>query len=182
MPNKVQPTGVERSFDADEFIVTKTDTKGLITYANSVFLRVSAITLEEAIGQPHNLVRHPDMPRGVYKLLWDTISHGHEVFAYVNNLAADGANYWVFAHVTPTIDTNGKITGYHSNRRKPSPAALSIIKPIYRQMRDAERNISNGNQAAEASLRQLTSRLRNEGLNYDQFIWDVYRADDKVSA
>lgn len=182
MPNKVPPTGVERSFDADEFIVTKTDPKGLITYANSVFLKVSALSLEEALGQPHNIVRHPEMPRGVYKLLWDTISRGQEVFAYVNNLAADGANYWVFAHITPTLNNSGKIIGYHSNRRKPSLSAISTIKPIYRQMKDAERNISNANQAAEASLRLLTSQLRDEGQNYDSFVWDVYRSADKVSA
>src|SRR5689334_2578922 len=98
---RTRPTGVERTFGADEIIVTKTDPRGVITYANEVFLRVSALTEAEAAGQPHSIIRHPDMPRAVFKLLWDTLGERQEIFAYVKNLAADGAHYWVFAHVTP---------------------------------------------------------------------------------
>ncbi len=87
----VSPTGVERTFDADELIVSKTDRKGVITYANEVFCRTSRYREEEIIGRPHNVVRHPDMPRALSRLLWDTISGGREIFAYVLNLAADGA-------------------------------------------------------------------------------------------
>ncbi|MFC7575365.1 PAS domain-containing protein [Klenkia terrae] len=128
----VRPTGVERSFGADELIVSKTDRRGVITYANDVFLRVGAYSLDEVIGQPHNLIRHPEMPRAVFHLLWDTISRGHELFAYINNLAADGAHYWVLAHVTPSVDERGTIVGYHSNRRRPSPAPWPRSAPSTR--------------------------------------------------
>nr|BFE86398.1 hypothetical protein GCM10020093_089990 [Planobispora longispora] len=125
----IRPTGVERTFAPDEIIVTKTDLKGHITYANDVFLRVSAYSEEEVLGQPHSLIRHPDMPRCVFALLWQEIRRGREIFAYVVNLAADGAHYWVLAHVTPSAGPGGQIVGYHSNRRVPGEAALRRIRP-----------------------------------------------------
>lgn len=82
----VQPTGIERSFDPDKIIVSKTDTKGKITYANSVFLDIAGYTENEIMGAPHNLVRHPDMPRCIFGFLWTNLQAGKEVFAYVLNL------------------------------------------------------------------------------------------------
>lgn len=113
------PTGVERTFEPDQIIVTKTDLQGRITYANDVFLGVSAFEEHEVLGQPHNIIRHPDMPRCVFQLLWDTLRAGEELFAYVVNLAGDGAHYWVLAHVTPSVGPTGTVVGYHSNRRVP---------------------------------------------------------------
>ena len=110
-------TGVERTFGDDEIIVSKTDTKGRITYANRVFQQVAGYTEDELLGKAHSIVRHPDMPRCVFKFLWDTIGAGNEVFAYVLNKAKNGDHYWVFAHVTPTFDDHGRIISYHSNRR-----------------------------------------------------------------
>ena len=98
------PTGRERMFGEDEIIVSKTDLKGRITYANSVFLRVAGYAEEDVLGQPHSMIRHPGMPRAVFKLLWETIAGGREIFAYVKNMARDGDHYWVFAHVTPSFD------------------------------------------------------------------------------
>jgi PAS domain S-box-containing protein len=77
----VTPSGVERTFGEDEIIVSKTDVKGRITYANQVFLRVAGYTERELLGQPHNIIRHPDMPRCVFKLLWDTLEAKREIFA-----------------------------------------------------------------------------------------------------
>ena len=119
MTSTTAPTGAERHLHDEELIVTKTDTQGRLTYANDVFLRFSALTEDEAIGQPHNIIRHPDMPGGVFAVLWERVQAGQEIFAYVKNLAHDGVAYWVFAHVTPTYDVNGSITGYHSMRRAP---------------------------------------------------------------
>lgn len=110
-------TGVERYFDEEEVIVSKTDVKGIITYANRVFLRVAGYDEEGLLGRPHNIIRHPDMPRCVFKLLWDKLEQQEEVFAYVVNLAKNGDHYWVFAHVTPSIDRRSRVVGYHSNRR-----------------------------------------------------------------
>ena len=97
MGKNVTLTGVERFFDDDEIIVSKTDLKGIITYGNSVFYRLAGYTEKELIGVNHNVIRHPDMPRAVFKLLWDTLAEGREIFAYVVNRAKNGDHYWVFA-------------------------------------------------------------------------------------
>ncbi len=119
MRNNTSLTGCERSFGENDVIVTKTDLKGQITYANRVFLGISELTLDDAIGAPHSLIRHPDMPRCVFKLLWERIENGKEIFAYVLNRAFSGDHYWVFAHATPSYGGNGQLSGYHSNRRAP---------------------------------------------------------------
>jgi PAS domain S-box-containing protein len=119
-----KPTGKERTFGEDEVIVSKTDIKGKILYGNEVFLKISGYPESEIVGAPHSILRHPHMPRCVFKLLWNKIEAGDEIFAYVMNMANGGDHYWVFAHVTPSFDAEGKIVGYHSNRRKPSPSQI----------------------------------------------------------
>lgn len=88
--NHVQPTRHEVTFGEDEIIVSKTNPKGIILCANRTFLKVSGYTEAELLGKPHNIIRHPDMPRCVFKLLWDTIASGSEIFAYVKNMAKNG--------------------------------------------------------------------------------------------
>lgn len=168
-----RPTGQERTFGTDELIVSKTDRQGRIVYANDVFLRVSTYARGEVIGQPHNLIRHPQMPRGVFHLLWQTISQGRELFAYIDNLAADGANYWVLAHVTPSFGPDGSIVGYHSNRRLPQRAAIEAIKPLYQRMLRAEAGHDQARQAAEAGAALLHGELADSGQTYSQFVWDL---------
>ena len=102
MSHQVQPSGRETFFPASELIVSKTDLKGRITYANRLFCKVAGYREAELIGQPHSIIRHPDMPRSVFRLMWDTIEDRREIFASVKNMASNGDHYWVFAHVTPT--------------------------------------------------------------------------------
>ncbi|WP_206056784.1 PAS domain-containing protein [Nocardioides sp. GY 10113] len=169
----VRPTGVERTFGADEVIVTKTDRGGRMTYVNDVFCRVSAHPEREMLGQPHNMIRHPDMPRAVFKLLWETIDAGREIFALVLNLAGDGAHYWVLAHVTPTRDASGAVVGYHSNRRVPSRAAVAAADGLYRELRAVEARHQGANEAAEAGYQALMARLQEAGQTYDEFVWSL---------
>lgn len=168
----VRPTGVQRGFGVDEVIVSKTDLQGRLTYVNSVFLRVAGYEEHEMLGKPHNVIRHPDMPRAVFGLMWAEIQAGREIFAYVNNLASDGANYWVFAHVTPTR-SRGKIVGYHSNRRVPDPASVRVIEPIYALLVAEERRHHHPKQAIEASTVVLTEILAERGMTYDEFVWSL---------
>jgi PAS domain S-box-containing protein len=170
---QVRPTGTERTFGEDEIIVTKTDTRGVLTYANEVFLRISALTEDEAIGQPHSLIRHPDMPRAVFKLLWDTLKERKELFAYVVNLASDGAHYWVLAHVTPSFDAHGKVVGYHSSRRKPEPAAVSAASALYQKLRAEEHRHTSTPQALDASWKMLQQTLADREQTYEQFVWEL---------
>jgi len=169
----VTPTGVERTFLEDEIIVSKTDVKGHITYANQVFLRVAGYTEKELLGRPHNIIRHPDMPRCVFKLLWDTIEAKREIFAYVLNLAKNGDHYWVFAHVTPTFDGQRNIVGYHSNRRLPTPASVTAIKPVYRMLLEEESRYSSKQEAMTASTALLLKTLEAKKLEYDEFVFAV---------
>src|SRR4051812_11260874 len=97
----VRPSGQERTFATDELIVSKTDPRGVITYANDVFLRVSAYPAAEVIGQPHNLIRHPDMPRAVFKLLWDTLAERRGGFAYIPHPTARGAHQLGLGRAAP---------------------------------------------------------------------------------
>lgn len=163
-------TGVERRFRDDEIIVSKTDAKGRITYCNDVFMQIAGYTEKELLGQPHSIVRHPSMPRCVFRLLWDTIEQRKEIFAYVVNRAKNGDHYWVFAHVTPDFDRSGAIIGYHSFRRSVEPGAVAAIKPIYEALSAEEARHANGKKAIEASTNMLLSTLRNKGVSYDKFI------------
>jgi PAS domain S-box-containing protein len=169
----VQPTGIERTFSDDEIIVSKTDPRGLLTYVNDVFVWVSGYTEEDLIGHPHNVIRHPAMPRCVFRLLWSRIQGGEELFAYVVNLASDGAHYWVLAHVTPTFGHDGSITGFHSNRRTASRSALGQIEPLYAVLLDEERRHSHPPDAIEASMRRLDTMLAERGVTYDEFVWSL---------
>lgn len=171
----VKPTGVERTFAVDDVIVSKTDPKGIITYANDVFLDLAGLTEAQAIGAPHSIIRHPDMPRAVFKLLWDTLFRGDEIFAYVLNMSATGDHYWVFAHVTPTFTRDGGISGFHSNRRVPEQAALDAIKPLYARLKAIEDGASDRASGLRASFDAVLALLRDKGLSYDEFVFSLAR-------
>lgn len=176
MTRELPVTGVERSFGADEIIVSKTDLKGRLTYANKVFLDIAGYTEKECLGQPHSMIRHPDMPRCIFKLLWDTIQGGREIFAYVVNRAKNGDHYWVYAHVTPSFDAAGNVIGYHSNRRVPDRALVeSAIVPLYAALRDEERRHANARQGLEASHAKILAMLEKKGVAYDEFIMTLGR-------
>ncbi|SMF29895.1 PAS domain S-box-containing protein [Tistlia consotensis] len=170
----VTPTGRERLFRDDEVIVSKTDLKGRITYVNRVFLKISGFDEDELIGAPHSIIRHPEMPRSAFKLLWDSLAEGREVFAYINNLAKNGDNYWVFAHVTPSIDVNGKVLGYHSNRRVPDRQVLNdTIVPLYAALLAEENGQSDRKAGLDRSYRMLLGLLEERGVGYDEFIFSL---------
>ena len=162
---------MERTFDDDEIIVSKTDLKGHITYANNVFLRLADMTEKEAIGAPHSVIRNPEMPRAVFKLLWDTIQNGKEIFAYVVNRSKNGDHYWVLAHVTPSYDLSGNVVGYHSNRRVPDRGILdSVILPLYKDLLAEEAKHTNRKERLDASTNMLLDLLKEKGVGYDEFV------------
>ncbi|MEQ8286262.1 PAS domain-containing protein [Thalassospira sp.] len=170
-PLSVQPSGKERHFKPEELIVSKTDLKGRITYANDVFLRLSDFTEKEVLGQPHSMIRHPDMPRCIFKLLWDEISAGKEIFAYVLNMGKKGDHYWVYAHVTPTFDARHQVMGYHSNRRVADPKILrEKILPLYAELRKIEEGTNNRKDGMNAASKALAQKLADAGMAYDKFI------------
>jgi PAS domain S-box-containing protein len=172
MADKIIPTNKEVFFD--DLIVSKTDLKGRITYANREFCKIARYTEAEIIGQPHSIIRHPDMPRAVFKLLWDTIIDGHEIFAYVKNMDRNGDFYWVFAHVTPSYDADHKIISFHSNRRIPDPKIVrDVIAPVYAELLREEQKHRNGKDALAASHQALVDFVKSKKVSYDELIFSL---------
>lgn len=156
---------MEIKMNADDFIVSKTDLKGLITYGNEIFIKMSGYAESELLKAPHNILRHEDMPAIVFKFLWDRIQAKNSINAYVKNRCKNGDYYWVFANVTPSFDAKGNIIGYYSVRRKPKESALEIIEPVYIELLKAEKQ---GGMSASEKL--LTKVLNEKGVSYDEFI------------
>jgi PAS domain S-box-containing protein len=169
LKSKVQPTATEKLVREHDFIVSKTDTSGRITYGNRIFIEFSGYTAQELLGTQHNIIRHPDMPRGVFKLLWDTLGDEKECFAYVKNMAKDGSFYWVFANITPDYDLSGRVTGYFSVRRQPKRAAVDTMADIYHAML-AEEQKAGPKDACDASINWLVNVLTQKGASYEEFI------------
>lgn len=169
MKLKIMPTRKEVFLGEEEIIVTKTDLTGRITYANRVFMQIADFPEQELLGQQHNIVRHPDMPRGAFKLLWDTLRQNREFFGFVKNMTASGDHYWVFANVTPDLNMRGECIGYFSVRRRPGAHALSVIQPIYDEMLAVETRVGAAN-APAASVEFLQRKLQSLGMTYDRFI------------
>ncbi len=155
----------------NDFIVSKTDTAGRLSYCNRIFIEFSGYSEQELLGQQHNIIRHPDMPRSVIHLLWQTLKSGEEFFGYVKNMTKEGAFYWVFATVTPSysVDDSNTIIGFFSVRRKPDLNKLKIIEPVYQQMLDAEKT-AGSRDAISAGTQVLTEIIEPTGKDYREFI------------
>ncbi len=171
MPRNTSLTHQERTFDDDDLIVSKTDLKGHITYCNPLFLSLADYTEKEMLRQPHSIIRHPEMPRSIFKRLWETVQSGKEIFAYVVNRSRNGDHYWVNAHVTPSFDASGQIVGYHSNRRKPDRSILEEkVMPLYAKILAEEQKHGDRKKGMQAGYDLLQSMLRDHGVDYDEFV------------
>jgi len=162
---KITPTNNEIKMKDNDFIVSKTNASGIITYCNEIFMEMAGYEEEELLGKNHNIIRHPDMPRVAFKLAWDLISSGKEFFGFVKNMAKSGDYYWVFANITPDYDISGKIVGYTSVRRKPPQTAIDTVIPIYKKMCELEKT-----GGMEASGKFLFDFLDENNITYDELI------------
>ena len=148
-----------------DFIVSKTDLKGRITYGNQTFIHMSGYQEKELLNAPHNILRHEDMPAVVFKLLWDRLKNKEFINAYVKNKSKNGDYYWVFANVTPSFDGRGNPIGYYSVRRKPTDIGIKTIEPIYAELLKAEKQ-----GGITASTKLLNDVLKSKGISYDELI------------
>jgi PAS domain S-box-containing protein len=156
---KPTPIDEEIALDPRRYIISETDVKGKITFANDYFMEVSGYSLEELIGKSHNIVRHPDMPKVVFKLLWETISKGKNINAVVKNLAKDGRYYWIFTEFESIKDAEtGEIIGYHADRKSISKHVLEIIANLYAELLEIEKK-----EGVEASEKYLIAFLKEKG-------------------
>jgi len=156
---KPTPIDEEIELDPKRYIVSETDEKGMITYANDYFKEVSGYTDEELIGKPHSIVRHPDMPKVVFKLLWETIKQGKNINAVIKNLAKDGRYYWIFTEFEIRKDTDtGEIIGYHASRKKISRHVIEVIADLYKKLLEIEKE-----EGVAASENYLIHFLKEKG-------------------
>jgi aerotaxis receptor len=174
----IVPQNRESEFKLNELFFSTTDRKGIITSGNSVFVRVSGYSLEELLGQPHNIIRHPDIPRCVFKLLWDYILAGKPIAAYVKNMAKDGSYYWVLTYVTPIG------SDFLSIRVKPSTAVRDSVAAVYEEMRAIELKYGDDGEAGEKGMAEAAAYL-GQVLNklgfadYDAFMRTILREELK---
>jgi len=160
------PTNKEIKLNSKRYIVSKTDAKGIIEYGNDYFVEIAGYKESELIGKPHSIVRHPDMPKIAFKLMWDRISQGKNFMAVVKNLCKDGSYYWVVTDFEPKIDplTNEIIS--HTAFRKAAPQkAIDTMAPIYAKLLEVEKK--GGIEASEVFL---TNFLNKKNTTHDDFI------------
>jgi len=167
-------TGVERTFDRDDIIVSKTDTVGKMTYGNRTFFHMAGFTEKECLGVQHNLIRHPHMPRCVFDFLWKKLQAGDEVFAYVVNRSKNGDHYWVFAHVTPSVDLSGKTVGYHSTRRVPNRQVVDDhIVPLYKTLLQVEQSASSPSHGLAAGNEAVARLLTEHKVGFNELMFSL---------
>ena len=174
MKPSITPTNIEHKMAENDFIVSKTDLKGRITYANRIFMQMAQRSEPELLKVQHNIIRHPDMPRGVFRLLWNTLKQKEEFFGFVKNLCANGDYYWVFANVTPDFGDNGQVQGYYSVRRQPSESALEAIIPIYKEMLAIEQQVGP-KEGPDQSIAYLQQLLTDNKTSYRDFVLNLYK-------
>ena len=161
---------IEKQLDENDFIVSKTNLKGKIIYCNEIFTEMAGYPAADLIGSNHNVIRHPDMPKLAFKILWDLLQAKKEFFGFVKNLSADGSHYWVFAYITPDFDTNNNVISYTSVRRKATQSAIEAITPIYKLLLDAEKT-----GGMEASKTILDDFLIQKNLSYDELVINLQK-------
>ncbi|EAI3904876.1 PAS domain-containing protein [Campylobacter sp. IFREMER_LSEM_CL1846] len=160
----------EKILTSDVLITSKTNLKGEIIYANEDFLRYSDYKIEEILYKPHSIMRHPDMPRTVFKYLWDNIQLKKEVFAFVKNKTKYNDYYWVFANVTASCDENGNILNYYSVRRKPNMEAIKTIEEIYKVLllKEKDGGIKSG-------IEELKAIVKSYGVTYNELMMKIQK-------
>jgi PAS domain S-box-containing protein len=167
--SKAIPVDEQIKLDKHKYIMSRTDTKGIIEYGNDYFFEICGYTPKELIGQPHNMIRHPDMPQVIFKVMWDRLKQGRNIFAVVKNLAKDGRYYWVttkFEIKKHPVDNT--IVGYMAYRQAASPKAIEQMQKLYDELLEIER--SGG---MEASEKFLVGYLESQHKSYDEFIDEV---------
>ena len=166
----LRPLDIEVPVDSKRELLSETDTQGVIRYVNDYFVELSGYREEELVGSPHNIVRHPDMPKTVFKLLWDALKRGKEYTAIVKNRRKDGKYYWVYSEYKPLLDKNEQLRGFRSLRHPVPKNILSEVDALYKKLVDLEH--TKGQHEAELFLEL---KLHQDGFHdYAAFVEDLY--------
>ncbi len=166
----------EIRFSKRKFIVSKTDAKGNILFINKNFTEVSGYDEAELIGEPHNILRHPDMPRAIFYLVWQNLLKGRPISGVVKNLAKDGRYYWVISDFEAKLNPDGSINSLTAFRRSASQDIIDTIEELYASLLAIEKK-----HGMEKSLVYLQGFLEEKELNYDEFIFELVKPKGIVS-
>jgi len=153
---KIEPTDVEKEVRDIDLIVSKADKDGNITYTNPIFMKISGYSQGELLDKPHAILRHPDMPKVIFKYLWDNLHADNDVVAYVKNMCKDGAYYWVLATVKSAKNPDGSFRNYMSTRRPITKSAKEIISALYADLLSVEK--VDGVEASQAMFDEFLSK------------------------
>jgi PAS domain S-box-containing protein len=169
-----RPTPVDEEIilENNVYIESDTDTKGIITFANDYFAKISGYSPEELVGKPHNIVRHPDMPKLLFKILWDRLKKGENFIAAIKNLAKDGRYYWVFTDFEIIKDSDGEVMGYRAIRKKISKHVTEILDPLYKKLTQIEKE-----EGIEAAKEYLEKFLKEHGddITIDNLLENIHK-------
>jgi PAS domain S-box-containing protein len=163
-----QPTGREIKLNPKDMLVSKTDPRGVITYGNTNFVKVSGYKENELINSPHNILRHPDMPKAVFYLMWESIKNGKNIMAVVKNLAKNGDHYWVTTDFDIQRGRDGNIRNYIAYRHAAPKNVIKVIEPIYQKLLEIEKE-----HGMDASMDYFEGFLQEKKMSYHQFIEDL---------
>ena len=167
-----EPMNEEIELKNNIYIESDTDLKGIITYVNDYFAEISRYAPEELLGQPHSIVRHPDMPKILFKILWDRLHHDQNFIAAIKNLAKDGRYYWVFTDFEPIRNEQGEKIGYKAVRKKISKHVTEILDPLYKKLTEIEKE--GGMKASEKYLNEFL-KSHGEDITIDNLLENIHR-------
>jgi len=170
--NRPTPIDEEIILENNRYIESDTDLKGIITYANDYFAEISRYSVDELVGKPHNIVRHPDMPKILFKILWDRLENNQNFIAAVKNLAKDGRYYWVFTDFEPIFDANGNKIGYKAARKKISKHVTEVLDPLYKKLTEIEKD--GGMEASEKYLNEFLAE-HGDDITVDNLLENIHK-------
>ncbi|WPO77936.1 PAS domain-containing protein [Flavobacterium sp. KACC 22761] len=163
------PSKREVDWNKSKVLLSKTDTKGTILYANEDFIDVSGYDEFELIGQPHNIIRHPDMPKVIFKFLWDSIKSNKNIHAIIKNMSKTGRYYWVITDFKILADSKGNIVGYFGTRKSVREDIIDkFIEPLYNRLLHIEET-----SGILASEEYLVGFLQERNKTYTEYIDDL---------
>jgi PAS domain S-box-containing protein len=174
-----RPTPVDKEINLDpsKTIMSKTDARGIIEYANDYFMEISGYEEFELMGQPHNIIRHPDMPQVIFKLMWERLNKGENIHAFVKNLSKDGRYYWVLTNFETKFDEIGNIISHYARRKAAPKNAIYSIDKLYKTLRAIELR-----QDMKTAENYLNGLLEERQMSYDEFILDLLNIDANTMA
>ena len=169
------PINKEIRLDPSKIIMSKTDAKGIIEYANDYFMEICGYDEHELMGRPHSVIRHPDMPRIIFKLLWDRLHKGENIHALVKNLAKDGRYYWVLTSFEAKYNNDGVLISHYSRRKAAPLEAVAHIEKLYKALLTIEKSYG-----MEVAGKHLLALFEQKNTNFDDFMLRVLKADQET--